>query len=68
MALDEKSSQEHPVNAGVTQSSFLGPTAFLLCLNDLPDDVIFNIAIYADILHSTLSVIRRYSESSHIFP
>ena len=42
------SSQEYPVNAGVPQGSILGPTPFLLYTNDLPDDVICNIAIYAD--------------------
>ena len=31
----------------VTQGSILGPTLFLY-INDLPDDVICNIAIYAD--------------------
>ena len=47
--LDEKSSQEYPVNAGVPQGAILGPpTLFLLYINDLPDDVICNIAIYAD--------------------
>ena len=46
--LDRKSSQEYPVNAGVPQGSILGPTVFLLYINDLPDGVICNIAIYAD--------------------
>ena len=48
VVLDRKSSQEYPVNAGVPQGSILGPTLFLLYINDLPDDVICNIAIYAD--------------------
>ena len=48
VVLDEKSSQENPVNAGIPQGSILGPTLFLLYINDLPDDVICNIAIYAD--------------------
>ena len=48
MVLDGKSSQENPVNAEVPQESILGPTFFLLYINDLPYDVICDIAIYAD--------------------
>ena len=51
VVLDGKSSQEHPVNAGVPQGSILGPTLFLLYINDLPDDVICNIGIY---VHDTI--------------
>ena len=42
VVLDGKSSQEYPVNAGVPIP------LFLLYINDLPDDVISDIAIYAD--------------------
>ena len=48
VVLDGKSSQEYPVNAGVPQVSIRGPALLLLYINDLPDDVICNIAIYAD--------------------
>ena len=48
VVLNGKSSQEYPVNAGAPQGSILGPTISLLYINDLPDDVICDIAIYAD--------------------
>ena len=53
-----KSSQEYPVNAGVHQGSILGHTLFLLHINDIPDDIICDIAIYAE--DTTL-----YSEGDH---
>ena len=46
--LDGKSSQEYPVNAGAPQGSIPGPTFFLLYINDLPDNVYCNIAMFAD--------------------
>ena len=48
MVLDGKSSKEYPVNAGAPQGSILGPTLFLLSINDLPDNAICHSAIYAD--------------------
>ena len=48
LVLDGKSSQEYPINAEVPQGSILCPTLFLLYINDLLDDVICHIAIYAD--------------------
>ena len=48
VVLNGKSSQEYPVNAGVPQGTILGLTLFLLYINDLPDYVNYNIAIYAD--------------------
>ena len=41
MVLDGKSSQEYPVNAGVSEGSILGPALFL-------DDVICDVAVYVD--------------------
>ena len=48
MVLVGKSSQEYPVNTGVTQGFILDPTLFLLYINNLHDDVFCNIAIYSD--------------------
>ena len=48
VVLDGKTTQEYPVNAEVPQGSILDPTLFLLYINDLPDDVVSNITIYAD--------------------
>ena len=48
MVLDGNSSQEYPTNAVLPRGSILGPTPFPLYINNLPDHVICDIAIYAD--------------------
>ena len=48
MFLDEQFSQEYPVNAGVPWGSILSRRFFLLYINHLPEDVICDIAIYAN--------------------
>ena len=48
MVRDWKSSPEYPVNARVPQGSIFGPTLLPLCINDLPDDVMCDIATCAD--------------------
>ena len=48
MVLDGKSSQEYPTNSVLSPGSIVGPKPFLLYINDLPDDVICDTAIYAD--------------------
>ena len=47
MVLNGKSPQEYPVNTAFPQRSILGLTLFILYINDLPHDIICNIAIYA---------------------
>ena len=48
IVLDSKSSKEYQVNAGVPEGIILASTLFLLYINDHSNEVVCNIAIYAD--------------------
>ena len=63
MVLDEKYSQEYLVNTRVPQESILGPTLFLLYIDDLPNDVIYNVAIYAD----NTTLYSKYNQASDLW-
>ena len=57
IVLDGQSSPFYITNAGVPWGSVLDPTLFLVFINDLPDEVLSRIGIYADdtTLYSSLS-------------
>ena len=48
VVLNGTSSKEYPINAGVPQGSVLGPTLFLIFINDLSDGLFSRVGIFAD--------------------
>ena len=49
VVINGQTSKAHSINAGVPQGSLLGPTLFLLFINDLPNHIIRSlVSVYAD--------------------
>lgn len=66
VVLDGRSSSCYFINAGVPQGSILGPTLFLIFINDLPDNILSKLAIYADDTTLFSSLGRTKSVFDHI--
>ena len=66
VVLDGKSSQKYPVNAAIRQGTILGPTRFLLYINDLPEMLSVILLSMLMILLSILSVIRHLICSNNL--
>ena len=63
MGLGGKSPEEYPVNAGIPQDSILGPTLFLLYINDLPVDIICDVSVSAD----DTTLYSKYDQASYLW-
>ena len=68
MTLDGQHSDTYPITSGVPQGSILGPILFLVFINDLHDQIICDLATYADdtSLYSCINEKSGYPERSNM--
>ena len=63
--LNAQASSWRPVLAGVPQGSILGPLLFLICINDLPNELKSNAKLFADDT-SLFTIVKDKTESANI--
>ena len=63
--LNRQASSWRPVLAGVPQGSILGPLLFLICINDLPNELKSNSKLFADDT-SLFTIVKEKNKSANM--
>ena len=65
VVLNGQTSSWRPILAGVPQGLILGPLLFLICINDLPNDLKSNVKLFADDT-SLFTIVKDKNEKTNI--